>query len=163
MENDYISKIRKEVTLPKYKNISYISTNKKESFSQISPIVYNDKAGYVEKFHLQPLPPKVKKKKKKRRRKRSKKEEEWVSTWPEHIPRIKIYPNGHKFLEDGELDCIHYYPDDNFIGTIEDDFDYDMHVTFCDWENDDNATYDLENLFGTNSESDDMESSKLVR
>ena len=27
--------------------------------------------------------------------------------------------------------------------------------------NDDNATYDHENLFGTNSESDDMESSKL--
>ena len=26
---------------------------------------------------------------------------------------------------------------------------------------DDNATYDLENLFGTNSESDDIESSKL--
>src|SRR3954462_2854718 len=45
--------------------------------------------------------------------------------------------------------------------TIEDDFDYDMHVNFCDWENDDNATYDLENLFGTNSENDDMESSKL--
>src|SRR4051812_23599128 len=36
-----------------------------------------------------------------------------------------------------------------------------MHVTFCDWENDDNATYDLENIFGTNSENDDMESSKL--
>src|SRR3954465_12511294 len=40
-------------------------------------------------------------------------------------------------------------------------YEYDMHVTFCDWENDDNATYDLENLFGTNYESDDMESSKL--
>ena len=31
-----------------------------------------------------------------------------------------------------------------------------MHVTYCDWENDDNATYDLENLFGTNSENDDI-------
>ena len=111
----------------------------------------------MEKHHLQPLPPNVKKKKKKRR----KKEEEWVSNWPEHIPRINFYPNGHKFLEDGEVDCIHYYPDVKSIGTIEDDFDYDMHVIFCDWENDDNATYDLENLFGTNSESDDMESSKL--
>src|SRR3954469_8307374 len=64
-------------------------------------------------------------------------------------------------MEDGELDCIHYYLEDKSVGTIEYDFDYDMHVTFCDWENDDNATYDLENLFGTNSESDDMESSKL--
>ena len=32
---------------------------------------------------------------------------------------------------------------------------------FYDLDNDDNATYDLENLFGTNSENDDMESSKL--
>ena len=36
-----------------------------------------------------------------------------------------------------------------------------MHATFCDWENDDNVTYDLENIFGTNSENNDMESSKL--
>src|SRR3954467_11464448 len=105
-ENDYISKIRKEGTLPKYKNFSYISTNKKESFSQVSPIVSNDKPGYVEKLPLQPLPPKAKKKKKKRRRKRRKKEEEWVSTWHEHIPHINFYPNGHKFMEDGELDCV---------------------------------------------------------
>ena len=63
-----ISKIRKEGTLPKYENVSYISANKKESFSQVSPIVSNDKPGYVEKLRLQPLPPMVKKKKKKRRR-----------------------------------------------------------------------------------------------
>ena len=160
-KNDYISKIRKEGTLPKYKNVSYISANKKESFSQVSPIVSNDKPGYVEKLHLQPLPPKVKKKKKKRRRKRSEKEEEWVSTWHEHIPPINFYPNDCKFKEEGEVYCLNYHLDDTSVGTIEDDFDYDMHVTYCDWENDDNATYDLENLFGTNSESDDMESSKL--
>src|ERR1041385_6226474 len=80
----------------------------------------------MEKLHLQPLLPKVKKKKKKMRRKRSKKEEEWVSTWPEHIPRINFYPNRHKFMEDGELDCIHYYLNVKSVGTIEDDFDYDM-------------------------------------
>src|SRR4051812_15082523 len=28
-----------------------------------------------------------------------------------------------------------------------------MHVTYCYWEDGDKATYDLENLFGTNSES----------
>src|ERR1041385_7583567 len=127
-ENDYISKIRKEGTLPNYKNVSYISTNKKESFSQVSHIVSNDKPGYVEKLPLQPLLPKVKKNKNKRSRKRSRKEEEWVTTWPEHIPRIDFYPNGQKFMEDGELDCIHYYLEDKSIGTIEDDFDYDMHV-----------------------------------
>ena len=64
-------------------------------------------------------------------------------------------------MQVGELDCIHYYLDVKSIGTIEDYFDYDMHVTYCDWEDGDNATYDLENLFGTNSENDDMESSKL--
>src|SRR4051812_38398844 len=64
-DNDYIQKIRKEGTLPKYKNVTYVSTNKKESFSQVSPIVHNDKPGYMEKLHIQPLPPKVKKKKKK--------------------------------------------------------------------------------------------------
>src|SRR3954462_11907323 len=69
-EDDYIRKIRKEGTLPKYKNVSYISTNKKESFTQVSPIVSNDKPGYMEKLHLQPLPPKLKKKKNKMRRKR---------------------------------------------------------------------------------------------
>ena len=88
----------------------------------------------------------------------SKKEEEWVSTWPEHIPPINFYPNGCKFKEEGEVYCLNYHLDDTSVGTIEDD--YDMHVTYCDWENDDNATYDLENLFGTNSESEDMESSK---
>ena len=53
------------------------------------------------------------------------------------------------------------YPDVKSVGTIEDDFYYDMHVTYCDWENDDNATYDLENLFGINSENDDMEGLEL--
>src|ERR1041384_17226 len=98
--------------------MSHISTNKNESFSQVSPIVSNDKPGYVEKLPLQPFLPKVKKKKKKRRRNRSKKEEEWVTTWPEHIPRINFYPNGKKFMEDGKLDCIHYYLEDKSIGTI---------------------------------------------
>src|ERR1043165_5147531 len=79
-ENDYISKIRKEGTLPKYKNVSYISTNKKESLSQVSPIVSHDKPGYVEKPPLPPLLPKVEKKEKKKGRKRRKKEEEWVTT-----------------------------------------------------------------------------------
>ena len=59
-ENDYISKIRKEETLTKYKNVSYVSTNEKESFSQVSPIVSNDEPEYVEKLLLQPLPRKKK-------------------------------------------------------------------------------------------------------
>ena len=42
-ENDYRRKIRNEGTLPKYSNVSYVSTNKKQSSSQVSPIVSNDK------------------------------------------------------------------------------------------------------------------------
>src|SRR4051812_17088311 len=84
-----------------------------------------------------------------------------VSTWPEHIPRINFYPNGLKFKEEGGIYCLNYHLDDTSVGTIEDDLDYDIHVTYCDWEDDNNATYNLENLFGTNSESDDMESSRL--
>ena len=87
------------------------------------------------------------------------KEEEWVSSWLEHIAPINFYPNGCKFKEDGEIYCLHYYPDVKSIRTIEDDFDYDMHVTFCDCEN--LFGTNSENLFGTNSENDDMESSKL--
>src|SRR3954470_22504284 len=56
-ENDYISKIRNEGSLPKYKNVSYVSTNKNESFSQVSPDVSNDEPEYVRKLPLQPLPP----------------------------------------------------------------------------------------------------------
>ena len=80
---------------------------------------------------------------------------------PKHDPHIKKIPKGYKSIEDDKLYCIQYYLDAKSIGTIEDDFDYDMHVTYCDCENDDKATYDLENRFGTNAENDDMESLKL--
>src|SRR4051812_27993023 len=57
-DNDYIIQIIKEGTLSKFKKVSYVSTNKTESFSQVSPIVSNDEPEYVEKLPLQPLPPK---------------------------------------------------------------------------------------------------------
>ena len=80
----------------------------------------------MEKLPFQSLPPKVEVKKKKR--KRSKKKEETVSS-PKLVAPINFFPNGYKFIEDGELDCIHYHLDVKSVGTIEDD--YDMHVTYC--------------------------------
>ena len=70
---------------------------------------------------------------------------------------------GHesKIIEDDPLNCIHYYLDVKSIGTIEED--YVMPVTYCDdhdWEN--NTTYDLENLFGTNFENDDIDNCYTV-
>ena len=91
-----------------------------------------------------------------RRRGRSKKKEETVSS-PKHVSPIIVVPNEYesKIIEDDPLDCIHYYLDVKSIGTIEED--YVMPVTYCndhDWEN--NTTYDLENLFGTNFENDGL-------
>ena len=160
-ENAYIAKIRKNGTLPKYerKNVSYVPTNEREKFSQISPIFSNNESDYVEKLPFQPLPPKVAKKKK---RGRSKNKEETVSS-PKHISPIMVVPNEHesKIIEDDPLNCIHYYLDVKSIGTIEED--YVMPVTYCDdhdWEN--NTTYDLENLFGTNFENDDIDNCYTV-
>ena len=59
-----------------------------------------------------------------------------------------------KFIEDDSLDCVHYYLETKSVCTIEDDY---MPITYCndhDWEN--NTTYDLESLFGTNFENDDI-------
>ena len=98
-------------------------------------------------------------KKKKKKRKRSKKKEETVSS-PKHVAPINFFPNEYKFIEDDELDCIHYYLDVKSVGTIEDDFDPDLHVISYndhDWENEDITTYNLENLFGTNLESNDID------
>ena len=154
-ENSYIGKIRKNGTLPKYemKNVSYVSTNKRKRFFQVSPITSNDQSEYVENLPFRPLSPKVQKKKKKRRR--SRKKEEMLSS-PMHYPHINFFPKGFKSFEDDELDCIHYYLEAKSVGTIEDDFDPDLHVINYidhDWENNDITTYNLENLFGTNHES----------
>ena len=86
------------------KIVSYVATNKRERSSQVSPIASNDESEYVEKLPFRPLPPKVQKKKKKRRR--SRKKEETVSS-PALYPHINFFPEGLKYFEDDELDCIH--------------------------------------------------------
>ena len=118
-ENAYIAKIKKNGTLPKYerKNVSYVATNEREKFSQVSPIVSNDKPGYVVKLPFKPLSPKVAKIKKKK--KRRKKREETVSS-PKCVAPFMVVPSESKskFIEDDSLDCAHYYLEIKSVGTI---------------------------------------------
>ena len=82
----------------------------------------------MEKLPFKPLPPKEKKKKKKRR---SKRREETVFS-PKHVAPIIVF-------DESELD------------------DVPMPITYSsdhDWEK--HTTFDIENLFGTNSENDDI-------
>src|SRR4051812_1967303 len=101
--------------------------NEKEDSSKVSSIVSNNKPGYVEKLPFKTLPPKDKEKKK-----RSKRREETVCSPKNVTPTIV-------FADESELD------------------DVPMPVTYIsdhDWEN--NTTFDIENLFGTNYENDNI-------
>ena len=47
---------------------------------------------------------------------------------PTHYPHINLFPEGFKSFEDDVLYFINYYLDAKSVGTIEDDFDPDLHV-----------------------------------
>jgi hypothetical protein len=107
----------------------FVLINEKEESSKVSSIISVDKLGYVEKLPFKPLPPKEKKKKKKKKKKkrRSKRREKTVS-YPKHIAPIIVF-------DESELD------------------DVPIPVTYIsdyDWEK--HSTFDIENLFGTDSE-----------
>jgi hypothetical protein len=136
--NTYIQNIIKDDTLPKYDrtNMSFKLINRKEESSKVSSIVSNDKTEYVEKL---PFPPKEeekkKKKKKKKQRWRNKKKEETVS-YPKHLtPIMAFYDNPE--LDDEPIPAI-YRPEP---------------IPDHDWEK--HSTFDIENLYGANSENDD--------
>jgi hypothetical protein len=136
--NTYIQNIIKDETLPKYDrtNMCFALINEKEKSCKLSSIVFDNKLGYVEKLPFKPLPPKEKNKKKKKKKKknkrwRSKMREKTVFS-PKHVAPIIVF-------DESELD------------------DVPMHVTYSsdhDWEK--HTTFDIENLFGTNSENDDV-------
>jgi hypothetical protein len=97
---------------------------RKKISSKVSSIISVNKPDYVEKLPFKPLPPKEGKKKKKGM---SKRREKTVSS-PKHVAPIIVF-------DESELD------------------DVPMAVTYSsdhDWEK--NSTFDIENLFGTNSE-----------
>jgi hypothetical protein len=127
--NTYIQNVIKEDALPNYEksDLCFYLINKKEESSKVSSVVSVNKPDYVEKLPFKPLPPKEVKKKKKKKKRRSKRREETVSS-PKHVAPIIVF-------DESELD------------------DVLMPVTYIsdhDWEK--HSTFDIENLFGTDSE-----------
>jgi hypothetical protein len=105
--------------------------NREKESSKVSSVVSVSKPDYVEKMPFKPLSPKGEskksKKKKKKKKKRSKRREEMVSS-PKNVAPIIDYDNS-------DLD------------------DILMPVTYVsdhDWKK--HSTFDIENIFGTNSE-----------
>jgi hypothetical protein len=129
LANTYIQNVIKEDALPKYdrSDLCFYLINKKEESSKISSIISANKPDYVENLPFKPLPPKEVKKKKKKK-KMSKRREETISS-PKHVAPIIVF-------DESELD------------------DVLMRVTYIsdhDWEK--HSTFDIETLFGTDSES----------
>jgi hypothetical protein len=105
----------------------FVLINEKEESSKISSIISVNKPGYVEKLPFKPLPPKEGKKKKKK----SKRREETVSS-PKHVAPIIVF-------DESELD------------------DVPMPITYSsDHDLEKHSTFDIENLYGTNSENDEV-------
>jgi hypothetical protein len=134
--NTYIQNIVKDEALPNYDrtNMCFVLINEKEESSKVSSIVSVNKPGYVEKLPFKPLPPKEgkkKKKKKKKKKRRSKRREETVSS-PKNVAPIIVF-------DESKLN------------------DVPMPITYSsdhDWEK--HSTFDIENLYGTNSENDEV-------
>jgi hypothetical protein len=129
LANTYIQNVIKHDVLPSYDrtNRCFHLINREEESSKVSSVVFVIKPDYVEKMPFKSLPPKGEsKKKKKKKKKRSKRREETVSS-PKYVAPIIDYDNS-------DLD------------------DVLMPVTYVsdhDWEK--HSTFDIENLFGTNS------------
>jgi hypothetical protein len=124
LANTYIQNVIKEDALPKFDrdDFCFYFINKEEESFKVSSIVSVSKPDYVEKLPFKPLPPKEESKKKKR----SKRRDETVSSL-KHVAPIIDY-------DDSELD------------------DVLMPITYVsdhDWEK--HSTFNIENLFGTNS------------
>jgi hypothetical protein len=127
--NTYIQNLIKYDVLPSYDRTDRCLhlINREEESSKVSSVVSVSKPDYVEKMPFKSLPPKGESKKSKKKKKRCKRREETVSS-PKHVAPIIDYDNS-------DLD------------------DVSMPVTYVsdhDWEK--HSTFDIENLFGTNSE-----------
>jgi hypothetical protein len=129
LSNTYIQNVIKHDILPSYDrtNRYFHLINREEKSSKVSSVLSVSKPDYVEKMPFNSLPPEGESKKsKKKKKKRSKRPEETVSS-PKHVAPIIDFDNS-------DLD------------------DVPMPVTYVsdhDWEK--HSTFDIENLFGTNS------------
>jgi hypothetical protein len=145
LTNTYIQNLIKHDVLPCYDRTDrcFYLLNREEESSKVSSVVsvskpdYMEKMpfppkGYVEKMPFKSLPPKgeskksIKKKKKKKKKKRSKRREDTVSSPKYYDPTID-YDNSD-------------WDDVPMLVTYVSDHDWDK-----------NSTFDIENLFGTNS------------
>jgi hypothetical protein len=130
LANTYIQNFIKEDALPKFdkSDLCFYLINREKESSKVSSVASISKPDYVEKLPFKSLPPKEESKKK---NKRSKRREDTVSS-PKHVAPIIIF-------YESKLD------------------DVLMPVTYVsdhDWEK--HSTFDIENLFGTNSENVDV-------
>jgi hypothetical protein len=98
-----------------------------EESSKVSSVVSVSKPDYVEKMPFKPLPPERESKKSKKKKKMSTRREETVSS-PKHVAPIINYDNS--YLDDVPMPV--------------------TYVSDHDWEK--HSTFDIKNLFGTNSE-----------
>jgi hypothetical protein len=112
----------------------FVLINEKEESSKVSSIVSINTPGYVEKVPFKPLPPKEGKRKKKK----SKRREETVSS-PKHVAPIIVFDESE--LDDVPMPFI--YSSDH------------------DWEK--HSTFDIENLYGTNSKNDEVNNCCSIR
>ncbi|KAK1642522.1 hypothetical protein QYE76_060327 [Lolium multiflorum] len=130
--------------------------NEKEESSQVSSIVSGNKSGYMEKLPFKPLPPKGGNEEKKKKRGKKKKE---VMAYP-RVYEITI--GNRKYVAPND-----YYDNESEYNDLPMPFTY-----ISDHDLEGHTTFDTENLFGTDYESndvstihvlsnDDIESSKL--
>src|SRR5215218_6396226 len=168
--NTYIQNILEDDTLPKYDRtaVCFQLINEKEGSSQVSSIVSKSKSGYADKPPFKPLPPKEgneekeeKKKKKKGTKKKKKKENKKKEVTA--YPRVNEITLGNR----------KYVAPNDYCDNESEYDDLPMPFTYIsDHDLNEHTTFDIENLFGTDYESnddsiihvplyDDIESSKL--
>jgi hypothetical protein len=128
LTNTYIQNLIKHDVFPSYDrtNRCFYLVNREEESSKVSSVVSVSKPDYVEKMPFKPLPPKRESKKSMKTKKRSKRREETVS-FPKHVAPIIDYDNSD--WDDVPMPVIY--------------------VSDHDWEK--HSTFDIENIFGTNS------------
>jgi hypothetical protein len=146
IDNTYIQNLVDKDPLPKYdrSDICFSLINEKEESSKVPSIVAKSEPRYVEKLPFEPLSPKREKKKKKR--KRSKKGEGKVSRL-KHVAPIEIV-DYDSALDDMPMPICMI---ETLFGTNSNDHDWGEHDNF-----------DIENVFGINSENDDVINCKLL-
>src|SRR5215218_3059464 len=158
--NTYIQNILEDDTLPKYDRtaVCFQLINEKEGSSQVSSIVSKSKSGYADKPPFKPLPPKEgnekkeeKKKKKKGTKKKKKKENKKKEVTA--YPRVnEITLGNRKYVAPND-----YYDNESEYDDLPMPFTY-----ISDHDLGEHTTFDIENLWETNSENEDVNNCQSI-